>query len=194
MSSRRELKKVQRVDISGLDTRDIAERADNVRVGGVVDDERAKSLTMTTVAHFTSASAKLLRCMDLEDIFVRINSSEESDSFFCLCEVCEMGIGNDERDFENFLNAMSTSEDEGGNCSGGNSRGNGVTLLIEVDLDVPFSPCLCGCETTSTTAHVTKGSLSRAVSSSTTDTRDTSNSSSSTPGFSGSLQVNRFPM
>src|SRR5579859_1017866 len=97
MSSRSELKEVQRVDVGGLDTGDIAERADNVGVGGIVDDERAKSLTMTTVAHLTSSGAKFLRCMDFENILVCINSSEESDSFFCLCEICEVRIGNDER-------------------------------------------------------------------------------------------------
>jgi len=195
MPSRGELKEVQGVDISGLDTRDIAERADDVGVGGVVDDERTKSLTMTTVAGFTSASTEFLGCMHFEDILVSVDAPEESDCFFRLCELREVGVGNDERDFKDFFDAMSASEDEGRNCSGGDSRGNGVAFLVEIDLDVPFSPCLCGCETTSTTTHVAEGSLSRAVRSSTTNTGDTSNSSSSTPGLSRGLEVsNLFPL
>jgi len=193
MPSRGELKEVQGVDISGLDTGDIAERADDVGVGGVVDDERTKSLTMTTVAGFTSASTEFLRCMHFEDILVSVDAPEESDCFFRLCELREVGVGNDERDLEDFFDAMSTGKDEGGNCSGGDSRGNGVAFLVEIDLDVPFSPCLCGCETTSTTTHVAEGSLSRAVRSSTTNTGDTSNSSSSTPGLSRGLEVSNFP-
>ena len=125
--------------------------------------------------------------MHFKDVFVSIDSSEQSDGFLCLCKIGEMGIGNDEGDFEDFFDAVTTSEDERGNSGGGNGRGDSVSFLIEVDLDMPFSPCLGGSETTSTTAHVTEGGLSRTVSSSTTDTRNTSNSSSSTPGFGRSL-------
>ena len=125
--------------------------------------------------------------MHFKDIFVGIDSSEESDGFLCLCEIGEMRIGNDEGDFKDFFDAVTTCEDERGNSGGSNGRGDSVSFLIEIDLDMPFSPCLGGSETTSTTAHVTKGSLARAVSSSTTDTRNTSDSSSSTPRFGRSL-------
>lgn len=92
-----------------------------------------------------------------------------------------MGIGDDEGDFEDFRDSVTSGENERWDCGGCNGRGNSISFLVEVDLYVPSSPGLCRCESSTSTAHVTEGSLARTVSSSTTNTRNTSNSSTSTP-------------
>ena len=57
---------------------------------------------------------------------------------------------------------------------GGGWRGT-FSLLAKVDLLVPLSPDLGGCEHTTRSAHVTESSLSSTVSSSSRDTRNTGN-------------------
>ena len=58
--------------------------------------------------------------------------------------------------------------------AGGGWRGT-FSLLAKVDLLVPLSPDLGGCEHTTRSAHVTESSLSSTVSSSSRDTRNTGN-------------------
>jgi hypothetical protein len=88
-----------------------------------------------------------------------------------------VGIFNVERDFKDGLDPVTTGHDEGGDSGGSDGRDSGISLFIEIDLDVPLAPGLGGSKTPTTTAHIAKGSLAGSMGSSTTDTGDTSNSS-----------------
>ena len=83
---------------------------------------------------------------------------EESDSLLSLGEGLG-GRGDDERDFLDLLDTVATGKDEGGEGRSSQGRDNGEPALVLVDLDVPFAPSLGRREHTTTTAHVTKGSL-----------------------------------
>jgi hypothetical protein len=71
-----------------------------------VDDEWTETLTMATVAHFSSACTEFSGCIDFENIVVCIHPTEKNNSFLCLCKVGEVGVRNDERDLKDLFNAM----------------------------------------------------------------------------------------
>jgi hypothetical protein len=73
--------------------------------------------------------------------------------------------------------------------SGSDGRANSVTALVYVDFAMPAAPRLGGGKHAATTAHVTKGTLTRAVSTATSHTRDTCHSTTSTPRLSWSLMT-----
>lgn len=58
---------------------------------------------------------------------------------------------------------MTTGKDEGYDGGGSDGRGDGVTLLFDIDTTVPSSPGLEGCEHATFTTHVTEGTLTTSV-------------------------------
>jgi hypothetical protein len=188
------LEQIQGIDIGSLDTRDIPETPDDVGVGGIMDDEGTEPLAVSSIAHFTSTGPKFLGGTDLVDVRVGIDASEEGDSIFCLDKGSEVGIFNDEGDFEDRLDPVTTGHDEGGDSGSSDGRDSGISLFVEVDLDVPLAPGLCGSKTAATTAHVAKGSLAGSMSSSAADTGDTSDSSACAPGLGRGLTVSNVSL
>ena len=182
------MEQIQGIDIGGLDSRDISETPDNVRVWCIMNDERTKSLTVSSIPHFPSTSTEFLRRTDLGDVMVGVDASEEGDSILCLGKGIEVGILNDERNFEDRRDSVAPSHDEGWNGSGSDGRNGGISLFVEIDFDMPLAPGLGGGKTTAATTHVAKGSLAGAMGSSTANTGDTSDSSSCAPGFGRGLK------
>lgn len=88
---------------------------------------------------------------------------------------------DDEGAFLDLLDSVTSSENKGWEGRCGESRSDGVSLLVLVDLDVPFPPSLGRGEHSTTSAHVTESSLSGSLGTTTTDTGDSGNSSSSSP-------------
>jgi len=95
--------------------------------------------------------------------------------------------GNNQGDFGDGRDVMSTSHDKSGHSGGSQGRGNSVPLLVDVHLAVPPSPGACGSEHSSTTAHVTVGSLTSTVCATTRHSWNTSHSSTCTPRNGRSL-------
>lgn len=179
------MEQVKSPDVDKLNAGEVAERLDDTVVL-VVHNKGTTALTVTTVPELALASTELARVGDLDDIRVRAQILEESDGFLSL------GVGldgrlDDEGDLGNLLNAVATSKDEGGERRGGESRNDGEAALVLVDLDMPLAPGLGGREHATATAHVTERSLAGAVSSSTSNTGDTCDGTTSTPGLSTSL-------
>ena len=87
---------------------------------------------------------------------------------------------------------MTAGEKERWESGGSKGRDNGETALVLVDLDVPLAPGLGRGEHTTTTAHVTEGSLARTVGSTTTDTGNTSDGTTGTPRLSGGLVTSLY--
>jgi hypothetical protein len=69
------LEQIQGIDIGSLDAGDIPETPNDVGVGGIMDDEGTKPLTVSSIPHFASTGPKFLRCTDLVDVRVSIDSS-----------------------------------------------------------------------------------------------------------------------
>ena len=179
VTSRGELEKVQAVDAAEFDTRQVAEgKLDAVVLG--VNDERTTAHGVSAVTHLTLTGTNLLGVAGLLDIVEGTNGGEDILSGRSLLSGFDGGI-EDKRNFRDFVDNVSTGHDKGGDSGGGQSRGNSVSLLANVDLLVPLAPGLGGCEHASSTAHVSESSLSGSGGTSTSDTRDTGNGTSSTP-------------
>lgn len=158
MATRSELEEVQSPHVHQLNTRQVAERFHDPVVF-VVHDEGPAALSVAAVAELALASAQFARVGDLDDVGVGVERLEERDGLLCLFERLG-GSADDEGDFFDLLDAVATSKDERREGRSSESRNDGESALILVDLDVPFAPDLGGGEHASTTAHVTECGLS----------------------------------
>lgn len=185
VSSGGELEDVETLDGAELNTGNVAESLDNTGVL-VVDDKGTTALGVAAVADLANAGTNLARVGDLDNVVVGVDSLEESDSLLGLGQALG-GVGNDEGDLLELLNAVTTGEDERGDGSGSQSRCGSVTLLVLVGLDEPSAPQLGWGEHVTTTDHVTEGGLTGSVSTTTADTGDTGDGTTGTPGLGRGL-------
>ena len=179
VASRSELEKVQAVDAAKLDTRQVTEGKLNSVVLGV-DDKRSTTHGVSAVTHLTLTGTDLLGVSGLLDIIEGTDSREDILGGRGLLGGFDGGV-QDKRNFRDFIDNVSTGHDKGRDGRSGQSRGNGVSLLSDVDLLVPLAPGLGRSEHASSTAHVSEGSLSGSGGTSSTDTRDTGDGTSGTP-------------
>jgi len=79
---------------------------------------------------------------------------------------------------------VTSGHNEGNASRGGEGGGDGMSSLSNVASSVPFSPDLEGSEHSGLSAHVTESGLSRSGGTGSGNSRNSSDSSSSTPGLS----------
>jgi hypothetical protein len=185
VATRCKLEEVQSSNIDQLDTRQVAECLHQALVL-TVDNKGSTALTVATVAELTLTSAKLAGSGDFDNIIVGTKGLEESNGLLGLGVGLDSG-GYNKGNLVNVLDAMSTSKDKGRKGRSSKGGNDSETALVLVDLDVPLAPGLGGSEHTSTTAHVTEGSLTSTVGTGATNTGDTSDSTTSTPRLSTGL-------
>jgi hypothetical protein len=185
VTTRGELEEVKSGDGRGLDTSDVAESSDELlAVGlGVVDDKRATSLAVTSATELALTSTELLGVLDLLNIGTSANSLQEAESSSGLGNgsTLEDGGVDNQRNLRDGVDLVATGLEQGNGSGGSESRDDGVSLLALVDLDVPLAPDLGRGEHATGTTHVTEGSLTSAVSTTTRDTGDTGDSTTSSP-------------
>lgn len=127
--------------------------------------------------------------LDLLDIRVGVETLEEGNGSLGLDDSVKSGLRDNQGDLGDLLDAVTTSHNERSQSGGSQSRADGVSALVLVDLSVPSSPDLGGGEHTATTAHVSEGTLAGAGSTTTRNTRNTGNSTTGTPGLSRVLHT-----
>ncbi|KAH3668253.1 hypothetical protein OGAPHI_002007 [Ogataea philodendri] len=179
------LQQVEGLDRRSLDTWNVSESLDKTLVLSV-DDQWTSSLDKSSVSQLTLTGSDLLGLDDLDNVLVGTNGLQDSNSFLGLGNGLKVGRDN-QWDLRNGLDSVTSGQNKRLHSSGSNSRSSGVSLLVEIHLDVPSSPDLGWSEHTSTSAHVTESSLTRSVGSTTTNSWDSGNSSTGTPRLSGSL-------
>jgi hypothetical protein len=179
VSTRGELEEVELVDRAGLDTWNVLESTNNSLVL-LVDNEWASSLPVSPVPHLSLSGTDLSRVGDLGNIGVSRDGLEELDSGLGLGGGLDAG-SDDKGNLLDLLDSVTTGEDQRWESRSGDGRGNGVSLLVLVDLDVPLPPGLGGSEHSTTSAHVTESGLTGSLSSTTTNTGDTSDGTTGTP-------------
>jgi len=190
VSTRSELQEVESRNVNEFDTGQVSEGLDDPIVF-VIDDQRATTLAVATVAHLALTSTQLPGVGNLEDISVGVQGLEEGHGLFGLFE--GLGGGCDYKgNFFEFFDAMATCENERGEGRGGEGRDNGKPALVLVYLDVPFAPGLGRGKHAASTTHVSECSLSRTVGSSTTNTGDTCDGTTGTPRLCTSLVSGLF--
>lgn len=185
-----QLEQVQSRDTGNFDTGDVTESLDNTAVFGI-NDKGTTAFTVATVAHLTLTGTEGTAGLDAFNVSDGSNLLEDFDGSASLVDAFN-SRGQDQGEFGNLLDAVTTSHDEGGQGRRSQSRDDSETALVDVDLTVPSAPDLGGTEHTTTTAHVTESTLTTATSTTTTDTGNTGNSATSTPGFSRGLVTGFF--
>ena len=73
-----------------------------------------------------------------------------------------------------------------------NGRNDGVSFLVQVDPPMPTTPDLGRSEHTTTATHVSEGSLTSTMGTTTGDTGDTGHGATGTPGLEGGLVSSLF--
>ena len=92
---------------------------------------------------------------------------------------------NNERKLWDGSDFVSSSLNKWGACGGGKSGADGVSLLVEVNLSLPFSPDLEWGEHATLTALVTESTLAGSVSTGSGDTWNTCDGTTGSPRLGG---------
>lgn len=152
----------------------------------IVDDERSPLLDALPVPHFSLSGPKSLGFVNLFNIRPGLDPLQENMGILSLVVGLDL-VTDNQRKFRNFIDSVTLGHNKSWDSSSGNGRDHSVTLLGHINLAVPTAVDFSGGEHVTTTAHVTESTLTGAVSTTTTDTWDTSNSTTGTPGFGTGL-------
>jgi len=182
MTSRGKVEEVQLVDVGNTDTGQISESTVDFEVLGSNNNEGTSLNLLGSVPQASLASVSLDILATL-NIRIGMELLQESQGVLGLVEGLENVGGHNQGNLRDVGDLVSAGHHEGGDGSGGNSGGNGIPPLVDVHLAVPSSPGTGGGEHTSSTAHVSEGSLACTVCTSTRDTWNTCHGSTSTPGL-----------
>merc|ERR1712035_144413 len=152
----------------------------------LVNDKRASLLDASSVSHLSSTGSESSGFLDSIDVVNGANGSEHADGGLGLLQSFSSTV-DDKGELRDARDDMTLGHSEGGNASGSDGGDGGKSSLSDVDSSVPVAPGLVGVEHSTASAHVSKGSGTRSRSTTTSDSGDTSNGSTGTPGLGGSL-------
>lgn len=178
VTSRGESKETKASDIDELNTRKISEGLSKTIVL-LVDDERTTLLNVSSISHFTLTGSESAGSLDLSNITVDVKFLEDGDGFLGLLDLLNV-ILDDNGELVGLVNLVTTGHDKGRKTGGGNGGSGGHSSHVKVDLSMPSSPDLGGGKESTSTAHVTEGTLSRSVGTTTTDSGDTGDGTAGT--------------
>jgi len=190
VSTRGELEKVQTSNLAQVDTRDVAEGTSETALVVVVDHKRATTLDVTTVTPLALTSADAAGGNDTLDIVVGTDGLKALDSLLGLLDLSDRIVAKNKRDLRDVLDLVTTGNHEGGDCRSSDGRDNSIATELQVHTTVNATESGLGRVHVTTTSHVTEGSLTTAVSATTSNTRNTCDSTASTPALSRVHQTN----
>jgi len=190
MSTWGQFHQVHAVDVHRVNSGNVAEGLAQSLIF-VIDDQWSTTLDATTVTHLTTTSAQTLALVDLLNIGPGLEATQECDSLLGLGAFLHL-VGHDQWKFRDVIDDMASRHDEGWYTRSSNCGDNGIALQVDVDAAVPSAPRLGWGEHATTTTHVTESTLTRAVSTTTTDTGNTGDGTASTPGLGTSLVTGIF--
>mmetsp|Transcript_1686 Transcript_1686/g.5741 ORF Transcript_1686/g.5741 Transcript_1686/m.5741 type:complete len:445 (+) Transcript_1686:241-1575(+) len=183
-----QVEKVEPLHVGDVHSRQVPHRLGKSLVGAGDDDERSLPARVAPVPHLSLAPPNVLGLRGLGDVGVHADALEQVDGLVGLGDRLR-GVGDHERDLGDLVDDVSPGHDQGWDGAGGQSGGDGEPLLLEVHLPVPPPPGLHRAEHMTPAAHVTVGSLSAPVGTSTWHTRDTGHGASSSPRGGGGLST-----
>jgi hypothetical protein len=171
MSTRSELEKVEGINWAELNTREVTETLDETRVV-LVAHKWAATHGVATVTPLTTASAKLLGGSALLNIIVSTDSLKDLDSGLGLVNGLNV-VSDNKWDLWELAHFVTTCLNESWESRSSESRSGSITALVFIDAAVPSAPYLGWGEHATLAAHVTEGTLTGSVGTTTRDTRDT---------------------
>jgi len=179
MSSGSELEERKAINVGNVQSDNVAESVLDVLVVGV-DEERTTAESVTTVSHLTLSGADLLGLLGTGNIEIGVMASEDLDGILGLLDRLDSGRENEGNLLE-LADSVSASNDESGDSRGSEGSADGQTTFVGVGHSVPLAPDLVGGEHTTSSAHVTEATLSRARSTSSSDTGNTCDGTTGSP-------------
>jgi hypothetical protein len=183
-----QLSEVKSVDVGDFNTGDVSDSSDEGGVFIVVDEKGTSSEIVSSVSELTLTSSDGLGGGDSFNIFESTESLQEGNDVSGLFNTFDLVI-DDQRKVGDVVNSVTSGEDEGSDGGGSQSGGNGVSLLLDVNLSVPSSPGLQGSEHSTLSTRVGEGTLSSSGSTRTRDSGNSGNGSTGTPRDSGVLHT-----
>lgn len=175
MTTGGKLQQIQRIHVGKVDSWDVSEGLDQLggAQGNIVHNEGSQVLEVAAVSGLTLTSPHPAGRDGLLHIIVSVKRLQEGDGILSLGEAGDLRVSNDQGDFIDVVDLVSSRDDERGDSSGSQSRADSVSALSDVDLSVPPSVDLGRGKHTTSTTHVTEGTLASTMSTTTGDTGDT---------------------
>ena len=158
LAARSELQQVESVDVEDVDSRDVSERALDVLLAVSDDDERASLLVEPLVPELSLAGSDLLAVVHAEHIVEEPEGLEDGDGVLGLGDLAEVVVDN-QRQLREPADLVTSRENERHDAGRSDGRGDGVSLLLDIDSSVPSSPRVERSEHSSASALVAEGSL-----------------------------------
>ena len=183
MSSGGELEEVESRNMNGFNTGNVSQSSDKWDIGTAVDDKRSSSGSESSVSIFSVSGSNFNSISNFLNICESSNMLKEFDSFFCSLDSFSRVINN-QWEFRDLVNSVSSSLNQRKDSWSSNSGGNGEFFLLDVWSSVPSSPDSKRGKHSSLSTHVSECSLSWSACSWSTNTRNTGNSTTSSPRFS----------
>ena len=181
VTTRGELEEVKSVDVARVNSGHVSSVLLDVRVVVVVDDKGTLSHGESGVSHLTLTVSGGLGSTDSTEIVSGTDGGESGEHG--TGGLSRVDVGN-KGEFGDGVDSVSSSENEGSASGGSEASSDGVSLLVGVNLSVPFSPGSEGSEHASLSAHVTESSLSSSGGTRSGNSGNTGDSASSTPRLS----------
>jgi len=191
MTSGSELEEVQSVNGAELDTGNVTEGSQELAFF-IVDDQGTTTFDISPVPHLSATRTDFLRVNNSLDIGVSVEGLQDGNGALCLLDAGNGFIGDDEGDFGDLIDSMTAGEDQGRRRGGGECRNEGITPLVLVDSSMPLSVGLGGAEHATTSTHVSEGSLTSSMGTTSRNSGNTGDGATSTPRFGRGLHAGPF--
>lgn len=153
---------VESVDVQEVNSRNVSDSSLEGLTVIITNNEWTSSVLESSVSELTLTSSNLLGVSDSEDILVDVESLQDLDSLLGLADSVDTVL-EDQRKLRNLGDSVTSSENKRSNSGGSNSGSQGMSSLLEVHLSVPSSPGSEWMSHSTSSAHVSVGTLSRSV-------------------------------
>jgi len=176
-----QLSQVKSVDIADFNTWDVSNSSEEGDVLVVVDKEGTLTEFVSSVSELSFTSSDGLSVGDSFDVFVSTESLQEGNNISGLFNTFELVINNQWKVGDS-ANSVTSGQNEGSQSRSSQGSSDGMSLLLDVDLSVPSSPCLQWSEHSTLSTRVGEGTLSSSGSTTSTNSWYSCDGTTGTPG------------
>jgi len=176
-----QLSQVKSVDIADFNTWDVSNSSEEGDVLVVVDKEGTLTEFVSSVSELSFTSSDGLSVGNSFDVFVSTESLQEGNNISGLFNTFELVINNQWKVGDS-ANSVTSGQNEGSQSRSSQGSSDGMSLLLDVDLSVPSSPCLQWSEHSTLSTRVGEGTLSSSGSTTSTNSWYSCDGTTGTPG------------
>jgi len=183
-----QLSEVKSVDIADFNTWDVSNSSEEGNVLVVVNKEGTLTEFVSSVSELSFTSSDGLSVGDSFDVFVSTESLQEGNNISGLFNTFDLVINN-QWEVGDSANSVTSGQNEGSQSRSSQGSSDGMSLLLDVDLSVPSSPCLQWSEHSTFSTRVGESTLSSSGSTTSTDSWYSCDGTTGTPRDGGMLHT-----